>query len=136
MQGMQFAIIANFLPCGSWASREAFNLPNSFIKSPPLIFIQFLSNLLLSRPKAECPLLCPTFLPCTAATRLGSPLPMPPLPCLSAVTRRCCRQHPRTPPSPTVSLSYPYRTRQFAPVARCRRTLLCLLPTPASVPHT
>ena len=141
MQGMQFAIIAKFLPCSSSASGEAFQLPNSFIKSPSppppslLIFIQFLSNLLLSCPKAECPLPCPAFLPCTAAAHLSSPLPVSPLPYLSAATRPCRRQHPCTPPSPTVSLSCPFRTRQFALATRCRRTLLCLLPTPASLPH-
>ena len=35
MQGMQFAIIAKFLPCGSSASGETFQLPNNFTKSAP-----------------------------------------------------------------------------------------------------
>ena len=113
MQGMQFAIIAKFLPCGSSASEEAFQLLNNFIISAPppppfpLIFIQFLSDLLLSHPKAECPLLCPAFLPCTAVARLSNPLLVPPLPCLSASVRPRRRQHPCTPLSPSVSLSGP-----------------------------
>ena len=80
---------------------------------PPLIFIQFLSDFLLSRPRAECPLSCPAFLPCTAAARLSSPLHVPPLPCLSTVALPCRRQHRCTPPSSAVSPSFPCHTRQL-----------------------
>ena len=59
----------------------------------------------------------PCVLPCNVAACLSSPLP-----CLSTFERPYRRQHP-------------CRTRQFAPAARCRRTLLCLLLTPASLPH-
>ena len=73
-------------------------------KPPPLIFIQFLSNLLLSCPRVECPLPCPAFLPCIVAVHLSSPLLVPPLLCLSAVARLCRRQHPcRTPELPSWS---------------------------------
>ena len=73
---INFAIIAKFILHGPSATLGSFQLPNGFIKSPPpLIFIPFLSHLLLSRSRAESPLSCPAFRPCTAVARLSNPLP-------------------------------------------------------------
>ena len=57
-------------------------------KGPPLIFIPFLSRLLLSHPRAESPLPCPAFLPCTVATPSGA----------SRCLTRTCRSSPLPKP--------------------------------------
>ena len=69
MQGINFAIIAKFRPCGSSASEEAFQLPNSSIKKP---HFHFYSHFLSSLP------------PCK-----HKPSPAPLLPCFFVALRYC-----------------------------------------------
>ena len=99
MQGMQFAIIAKFLPCGSSASGETFQLPNNFTKSAP--------------PPPPPPPPPPHFhsIPFRPSPELPQSRVPPPVPCVSALHRR------RAPEQPTACATTSLPLRYCAPLS-------------------